>query len=278
MAKSKPTQQDLETYNNLAFRVYNDIALVRCRNCGRTFLPDRLEVHLKSCKGDGKAPPEDKKGPASRPRGMICYICGKEYGTASIDIHLKSCKKRWEEEESQKPKGQRRPVPQPPKDYEAIKAKGSTMKQADMDALNEEAFQQFNEKSRVACPNCSRKFLPDRLEVHLRSCGKSGSGKKEAKESGSGKKEGKKEGKDTMGKTMPPQSQATTSPTKVLSRPKALVCYICGKEYGTHSLEIHLKTCKKKWEEEQALKPVGERKPVPEPPKQLQEVHTYVNS
>ena len=31
-------------------------------------------------------------------------------------------------------------------------------------------------------------------------------------------------------------------------RPKALMCYICGREYGTASLEIHLKTCKKKWE------------------------------
>ena len=30
-------------------------------------------------------------------------------------------------------------------------------------------------------------------------------------------------------------------------RPKALVCYICGREYGTRSLEIHLKTCQKKF-------------------------------
>lgn len=30
---------------------------------------------------------------------------------------------------------------------------------------------------------------------------------------------------------------------KPVGRPKALVCYICGREYGTRSLEIHLKTC-----------------------------------
>ena len=26
-----------------------------------------------------------------------------------------------------------------------------------------------------------------------------------------------------------------------MNRPKTLVCYICGREYGTHSLKIHLK-------------------------------------
>ena len=30
-------------------------------------------------------------------------------------------------------------------------------------------------------------------------------------------------------------------------RPKALVCYICGRQFGTASLEIHLKTCKQKF-------------------------------
>jgi hypothetical protein len=50
---------DLEQYNNDAFKTYNEVALVACHNCGRTFLPDRLEVHLRSCdksnkkKGDG---------------------------------------------------------------------------------------------------------------------------------------------------------------------------------------------------------------------------------
>ena len=57
-----------------------------------------------------------------------------------------------------------------------------------------------------------------------------------------------------------------------IKRPKALVCYICGREFGTASLEIHLKTCKKKWEEEQALKPKNERKPLPQPPKNFDDM------
>ena len=35
-------------------------------------------------------------------------------------------------------------------------------------------------------------------------------------------------------------------------RPKALMCYICGREFGTASLEIHIPQCRKKWELVQA--------------------------
>ena len=53
---------------------------------------------------------------------------------------------------------------------------------------------------------------------------------------------------------------------KQVSRPKALICYICGRQYGTTSLKIHLKTCQKQWEIEQQKKPPKERKPVPQAP------------
>ena len=47
------------------------------------------------------------------------------------------------------------------------------------------------------------------------------------------------------------QEEKKSSTPAIAQRPKALMCYICGREYGTTSLEIHLKTCKKKWEIEQ---------------------------
>lgn len=40
-------------YNEEALKNWNDKVLDKCPNCGRTFLPDRLLVHLKSCKGPG---------------------------------------------------------------------------------------------------------------------------------------------------------------------------------------------------------------------------------
>ncbi len=230
ISKKKLGQQEVDAYNEAAFRAYNTSALSPCPNCGRTFLPDRLEVHLHSCKGNGSAMVESKKGPAMRPRGITCYVCGREYGTASIEIHLKSCKKRWEEEESQKPVKERRPLPRPPKDYDIIKAKGSSVAQKDMDAFNDEAFKQFNDESRVPCPFCGRKFLPDRLEVHLRSCGK---GKemppkgappmspqpKSKPMLGSGSKTEAAEGKLTKSSSPPPE--------KTFSKPKALSTDLC---------------------------------------------------
>ena len=53
------------------------------------------------------------------------------------------------------------------------------------------------------------------------------------------------------------------------SRPRALVCYICGRSYGTNSLNIHLKACAKVWEERESKKPKRERKPLPKAPEQL---------
>ena len=46
----------MEEYNKDAAKNYNEKALDACPNCARTFLPDRLLVHLKSCnKAHGKA-------------------------------------------------------------------------------------------------------------------------------------------------------------------------------------------------------------------------------
>ena len=50
---------------------------------------------------------------------------------------------------------------------------------------------------------------------------------------------------------------------KPVLRPIALMCYLCGREYGTKSLTIHIKTCVKKWEMEENKKPKKERRPTP---------------
>ena len=53
----------MEEMNNAALKEYNDKALEACPNCGRTFLPDRLVVHLKSCKGAGQGSKPIKGNP-----------------------------------------------------------------------------------------------------------------------------------------------------------------------------------------------------------------------
>jgi len=49
-------------------------------------------------------------------------------------------------------------------------------------------------------------------------------------------------------------------------RPKAINCYICGQQYGTASIDIHIPQCVKKWDKVESQKPKHERRPVPPKP------------
>ena len=70
-----------------------------------------------------------------------------------------------------KPKNERKPIPDPPKNFDDMLA--GKVSSEDMNAYNDDALKNYNEKALDACPNCGRTFLPERLIVHLRSCNKS---------------------------------------------------------------------------------------------------------
>lgn len=61
-----------------------------------------------------------------------------------------------------------------------------------------------------------------------------------------------------------------------ISKPKSLVCYICGQGFGTKSLGIHLKTCEQKWNQEQEKKPKNQQRPLPQPPVDLDSVEIFL--
>lgn len=42
----------MEEYNESAYKKWDQEALIKCPHCERTFLPDRLDIHLRSCKAD----------------------------------------------------------------------------------------------------------------------------------------------------------------------------------------------------------------------------------
>lgn len=42
----------MQQHNEQAYAKWDTEALVQCKNCQRTFLPDRLQIHLRSCKAD----------------------------------------------------------------------------------------------------------------------------------------------------------------------------------------------------------------------------------
>lgn len=106
-----------------------------------------------------------------------------------------------------------------------------------------------NAKSQlIPCPNCSRTFAPDRLDVHLKAC-KS--------------KTGKGVGKTTEIKRSDP-SQSTKTP--VIRRPPTVVCYLCGREFGSKSISIHEPQCLEKWKIENNKLPKHQQRPEPRKP------------
>lgn len=216
---------------------------MKCPNCSRTFNPDSLKSHMKSCNskhGTDADPFASKKKKQSRPQGIMCYICGREYFSKSIDIHIKQCKESWLREENLKPRKERRKLPEPPKNFDDIVAGNIT--EESKQAYNEDAFKEYNEKALEGCPNCGRTFLPDRLVIHLRSCGGAKGKKKGSPTRGSPKASPTRAmGKKPSG-VGAPKSKISKPKTKVPGAgPPGVTCYICGRKYGTKSIDIHLK-------------------------------------
>jgi len=166
---------EISRYNDVANEIYKEYTMKACPGCGRKFLSDRLDVHLKSCKlaaekdggGYGKGGPNM----ASRPRLLMCPLCGREYGTLSLDIHIKTCRVKFDREQEQLPRERRRKADMILQKFqEANNARIEGGGAYNIDRMNEETYDVFNNSALVPCEKCGRTFLPDRLIVHQRSC------------------------------------------------------------------------------------------------------------
>ena len=91
---------------------------------------------------------------------VVCCICGREFGSKSIGIHEPQCLEKWHTANNLLPPAQRRPVPKKP---ELINARGAY-------SVDEVAYEEFKSANLHPCANCGRKFLYERLQVHLHSC------------------------------------------------------------------------------------------------------------
>jgi len=54
--------------------------------------------------------------------------------------------------------------------------------------------------------------------------------------------------------------------------PVFVTCYICGRDFGTRSIGIHVPKCQEKWEAQQEKLPRAERREVPRPPDNFQRI------
>ncbi|KAJ7423189.1 Zinc finger protein 474 [Willisornis vidua] len=133
--------------------------------------------------------------------------------------------------------------------------KGIDVVEAHLTAENEAASQSAQAQL-VPCGNCGRTFFPDRLPVHERCC-----------RGGKGPRSGVGSGKDAQSETREGTSGAAPAvQAKVIKRPPTVICYICGREYGTKSIGIHEPQCLKKWHQENDNLPKHLRRPEPKKP------------
>jgi len=301
-----PEGATLDEQNGAAKEAYEGQSMVHCPGCGRRFKDaETMRRHQGACMSSrgtaargafggmsGRAlPPEmqaaaeakqkefedmiakEGAGPGgggsgggkpAGPRVVVCYICGREFGRSSIDIHVKQCAKKWEEAEAQKPPRERRPLPTKPE-----VAEGATLEER-----NAAAKEMYEEQGTSHCPGCSRRFKDEQTMLkHYRTCagvrgngvafGTSGGGRQLPPEMQAAAEAKQKEFEEMLAKEGAASGGGSGGKR---TGPRVVMCYICGREFGKSSIEIHEKQCAKKWEEAEAQKSPRERKPLPTKP------------
>jgi len=268
----------LEEKDAAAQQAYNNDAMSACPGCGRKFAKEEsLAKHMKGCdKAAGmslnKDPPprpmsggggpdggegsskRDRSRSQAGPRSMCCYICGRQCLISSWDMHEQACIKKWEETESAKPPGQRRPLPTKPELGE-----GASLQERDAAAQ-----QAYNAEGMSACPGCGRSFAKEEsLAKHMKGCDKAHGMTSPNLASSTASTSG-------FGSPGGGPSSSSSSPSKSPGGggggPKSMCCYICGMQCLMSSWPMHEKACIKKFEEAEANKPPGQRRPLPQKP------------
>lgn len=240
----------------------------------------------------------------NKPLTMNCYLCGKEYGTSSLTIHLKSCNENYIREklldvgnayknnlilfvDSLKPKILEEILTKikEKKLYEQEVMQDENIFEIDrniremINTYNSEAESIYKEQNFFPCENCGRKFLPEKLEKHIKGCYSKDSSKGAKpmnpilnlikhnsltnanqidllSKTGLNEIQKKNSFKNITGNKLRNSMPENSNPLKISTaisknleivplsiRPLFLVCFICGREFGRNSLEIHLKSC-----------------------------------
>jgi hypothetical protein len=143
----------MEKYNEDAFQDWKEKALEACPNCGRTFLPDRLQVHLRSC----KVPVNKEDSKVERPKDLM------------PSAKVKEASENQPKKERKKPQGIAHLIRAA---REASKGGPDTVEPTKSKPMNAAP----TDDDRTPCPCCGRKFAPDRLDVHYNICAKKNGG------------------------------------------------------------------------------------------------------
>ena len=232
-------QMDLMAYDG-----FMDSRLM-CHSCGRKINPERMEVHLRACssKSDKKTitpamPDHPKRASVKKPLTIVCHICGQGYGSNSISFHQQQCFKKHIEKSQPSP---------------LLHSKNSQIHTTN----NTSSATTRQGETRTTKPNNTLSATTRKTEIP-KPTNKPVSAHAKA------------EGCGNVSINFPDsqrQVKQKTSTEKMFRKPPSVVCYICGREYGTKSIGIHEPQCLKKWHAENDKLPLSKRRPEPKKPR-----------
>eukprot|EP01006_Ploeotia_vitrea_P042215 TRINITY_DN66613_c7_g6_i1.p1 TRINITY_DN66613_c7_g6~~TRINITY_DN66613_c7_g6_i1.p1 ORF type:complete len:917 (+),score=451.82 TRINITY_DN66613_c7_g6_i1:394-3144(+) len=131
-----------------------------------------------------------------------------------------------------------------------------------------------NSMSFSVCPHCGETFMDDtQMQHHLASqCVNSPRKKWKNSLSKNSYKDSSDDDADTVAqssstKSHHPLSRRASMGAAWVHLPTTLVCYLCGREYGVASLEIHILRCRRLWIEREEKLDKDQRRSLPKPPK-----------
>lgn len=227
----------VKTFNTKAFQIYEEISRIECA-CGKRLDPIPFTTHIRSCSTvherfakiqPNSSSPENKEH-HTHSQLLSCHLCGKRFGASSLQIHLENCSKKWLRDsnelspEAKKAVGK---ITMPEGPAMAIPKRENDNNYTFIDRVkqyNQESEKIYHDSTKVPCV-CGKKFDPSIFETHFRVC-------------------------------QVVLEQSKKSKPAVLSKPATnLLCYLCGKRYGTASLEMHLPRCQMKWMKKREMLP-----------------------
>ncbi|KAG5321115.1 ZN474 protein, partial [Pseudoatta argentina] len=210
--------------------------LIPCAKCGRTFLPERLPVHERSCKATPKnnerlaTPVNGRNAPPTVP----CSICGRRFGTRSIKIHEPQCNRRWQAQND---------VSQQ-KDPALYRQKSVNSGQGNSQSM----YPNLSQKKTVTCYICGRDFGSSGIAIHEPQCLKKWHAENDKLSPARKRKEPQKPEiiyiQDPSTGNMVVDQAATVEANWMTHLSQLIPCKHCGRTFNPDRVNIHEKSCK----------------------------------
>ena len=227
----------------------------------------------KSCSNlAGKLSPSGSQRPSGyhKPSMTLCYICGREFSHHSISIHEKQCLKKWEAQKKGAEAAARGPTPwkkkAPPRTRRSVPSipVAIRIENAEDDRSNEKSDASENQPTDAvvkADAESSPTLSPRKLASPVKRDGVPRTRRSVPSIPVAIQIEDTESGAERRKVWQSPcAAESISTPPRRKNSPSIVMCYLCGKQYGSASISIHEKQCQKKWQAESARKAELERR------------------